>query len=77
MLDVNECREEVDECDQDCKNTVGSYVCDCSSGFLLDPNGKSCNGKLPQITPLSFVPRPLPLKMWEWSGDEATTTINY
>ena len=46
MLDVNECREEVDECDQDCKNTVGSYICGCSSGFLLDPNGKSCNGKL-------------------------------
>ena len=45
--DVNECREQVDECDHDCKNIIGSYLCGCSSGFLLDPNGKSCNGKLP------------------------------
>ena len=43
--DINECRNQIDECDQDCKNMVGSYVCSCSSGFILDLNGKSCNGK--------------------------------
>ena len=51
--DVDECREQVDECDQDCKNTDGSYICGCSSGFLLDPNGKSCNGELTK-SPLKF-----------------------
>ena len=45
--DVDECREQYDECDQDCKNIDGSYLCGCSSGFLLDTNGRSCNGKLP------------------------------
>ena len=51
--DVDECSEQVDECDQDCKNTDGSYICGCSSGFLLDPNGKSCNGELTK-SPLKF-----------------------
>ena len=42
--DVDECRDQIDECDQDCENIVGSYLCSCCSGFILDLNGKSCKG---------------------------------
>ena len=42
--DINECMEEVDNCVQNCANIVGSFVCNCSSGFLLDDDGYSCNG---------------------------------
>ena len=44
-LDINECREGLDECAENCINTVGSYTCSCNSGYRLDSNGLNCNGK--------------------------------
>ena len=32
-------------CSQNCINTIGSYNCSCNSGYLLDADLKSCNGK--------------------------------
>ena len=49
-LDVNECEVLNGGCDHRCKNTNGSYVCQCNKGFFLDGNGKSCSGKL-YLTP--------------------------
>ncbi|CAM4944086.1 unnamed protein product [Rotaria socialis] len=34
-IDVNEC-EIWDECDQDCQNTIGSYVCTCRANYTLE-----------------------------------------
>ena len=31
-------------CEQECINTVGSFLCDCRSGFYLDKNGQTCSG---------------------------------
>ena len=31
-------------CEQECINTVGSFLCDCRSGFSLDKNGQTCTG---------------------------------
>lgn len=31
--DINECK--MDGCDQECKNTFGSFVCSCREGFVL------------------------------------------
>ena len=28
-----------------CTNTNGSFICSCQSGYLLDANSHSCNGK--------------------------------
>ena len=32
-------------CSQNCINTIGSYHCSCNSGYLLDEDLKTCNGK--------------------------------
>ena len=43
-LDINECDVLNGGCQHHCKNTNGSYVCQCSKGFFLDGNGKTCSG---------------------------------
>ena len=43
--DVNECREGMDSCEQQCSNTIGSFMCNCSAGYRLDLDGHTCNGK--------------------------------
>ena len=43
--DVNECQENVAECDKqaDCYNTDGSYLCVCNKGLYGD--GFYCSGR--------------------------------
>ncbi len=54
-VDINECSEDTDGCDQICTNSPGSYNCDCNStGYLLAVDGRgckliSCNDPLPCI----------------------------
>ena len=43
--DVDECSEGTSGCSQDCTNTVGSFTCSCFDGYLLDEDGKACNGR--------------------------------
>ena len=45
LLDINECTVGTASCTQICQNTVGSYTCNCRSGYRLDGNGYTCNGK--------------------------------
>ena len=45
FLDINECDDETDDCEQICTNTEGSFDCSCMSGFTLDDNGKNCTGE--------------------------------
>ena len=42
--DVDECASNEDNCDDDatCTNTVGSFTCQCNSGFSGD--GLACEG---------------------------------
>ncbi|XP_028414143.1 uncharacterized protein LOC114537208 [Dendronephthya gigantea] len=42
-LDVDECGTNTDGCDQTCGNTVGSYFCECGSGYSLNQDKRSCN----------------------------------
>ena len=44
-LDIDECRTNIGNCSQLCTNTDGSYFCSCQSGYLLEANNQSCNGK--------------------------------
>lgn len=40
--DVDECALEMDECQQRCNNTIGSYTCSCSGGYRLQSDGVTC-----------------------------------
>ena len=44
-LDINECEDDPEFCgmNANCTNTVGSYMCSCSSGYTED--GTMCTGE--------------------------------
>ena len=42
IVDINECTEGLDDCEQRCSNTPGTFTCSCDSGFTLDVDGRSC-----------------------------------
>ena len=44
--DIDECLTNTDQCEQGCTNTDGTYVCNCSSGYELLPDGYKCAGWL-------------------------------
>ena len=42
--DINECSEGIDNCNQTCTNTEGSFTCGCDDGYLLYSDETTCNG---------------------------------
>ena len=42
--DIDECTLGTDACTQICYDTPGSYRCCCNSGYILDSDGRTCNG---------------------------------
>lgn len=45
FADVDECQMRIDECDDGCENTNGSFVCTCPSfGIGFKINGTECAG---------------------------------
>lgn len=49
-VDIDECLEELDDCDQFCVNSDGGYLCSCEVNFHFDDSSRTCvldqNGKL-------------------------------
>ncbi|XP_078664975.1 uncharacterized protein LOC144907614 [Branchiostoma floridae x Branchiostoma belcheri] len=43
MVDINECDSANGGCSQDCNNTIGSFQCFCSTGYMLDVDGFACD----------------------------------
>ena len=43
--DINECTGGSHGCVHTCYNTIGSYECDCHTGYVLDTNELNCIGK--------------------------------
>ena len=43
VVDINECDMGLCSGNADCDNTVGSYTCQCQSGFSGD--GETCSGR--------------------------------
>ncbi|XP_058055579.1 protein tolkin-like, partial [Anopheles bellator] len=42
FTDIDECAVNNGGCQQECKNTVGSYLCFCRNGYTLHDNGHDC-----------------------------------
>ena len=42
FLDINECGEGLDGCQQNCTNTVGGYQCSCSNSTYLSNDNQTC-----------------------------------
>ena len=40
-IDVDECAG-THGCQDTCTNTLGSFMCDCLEGYMLDSDGNSC-----------------------------------
>ena len=45
-LDIDECRNNIDGCTQNCTNTPGSYYCSCNIGYSLASDGHTCEGRM-------------------------------
>ena len=43
-IDIDECELDTDGCHQQCINTPGSFMCNCSDGYLLNEDGFTCDG---------------------------------
>ena len=43
--DINECNTGNGNCSQVCSNTIGSYMCSCMTGYVLNADGRGCRGK--------------------------------
>ena len=43
-LDIDECFERIDKCQQECVNSNGSYACACRTGYRLTLDGYNCTG---------------------------------
>ena len=58
--DINECTTYNGNCSQICTNTIGSYYCLCMNAYVLNVDGRTCNGKgicvdIPSIGTILFV----------------------
>lgn len=47
LSEVDECSAKPNRCEQVCTNTIGSYKCDCFSGYSLRADGHTCESKFP------------------------------
>ena len=43
-VEINECASSSSPCEHSCTNTDGSFQCSCNNGYLLDDDGRSCDG---------------------------------
>ena len=44
ISDINECSQGISGCSQQCINSIGSYKCDCNTGYYLSSNNHTCLG---------------------------------
>ena len=42
--DVDECAQNIHDCEHTCENTIGSFLCGCNAGYELTSDGRTCQG---------------------------------
>ena len=42
VLDIDECKEDTSDCEQECMNTEGGYKCSCVGGYTLNDDNATC-----------------------------------
>ena len=42
LVDIDECAENLHNCESGCSNTDGSFICTCEEGYMLESDGRSC-----------------------------------
>lgn len=67
--DIDECSEQPNDVCRNgvCKNTYGSFSCDCALGYILDDTKKNCRGDK-KIERNVVLPPPTNLKQWLLAG---------
>ena len=45
-LDIDECSDGINNCNQLCINTFGSYLCNCQTGYKLNSDNYTCIGMI-------------------------------
>lgn len=45
MLDIDECMMGNYGCEDNCVNNDGGFMCSCNLGYILNDDGKICDGK--------------------------------
>ena len=51
VVDVDECQQRPKVCEFTCSNTLGSFVCGCPAGYVLNMDQRTCRGQLvPSVT---------------------------
>ena len=43
--DINECFVDAHGCAHNCHNTEGAHHCSCDEGYMLNSDGRNCNGE--------------------------------
>ena len=45
LIDINDCFPSKGGCDHYCTNNNGTFTCSCQTGYILDVDGVTCDGK--------------------------------
>ena len=59
FIDIDECANNtnntVNNCEQKCINTQGSFMCACNSGFELNSDETTCRGKYKLLSTVNSI----------------------
>ena len=54
-LDIDECSNStLNKCQHICKNTVGSYYCECNRGYMLQSDHRTCESMLCRLYSIMY-----------------------
>ena len=80
MSDINECaNDSLNGCNQICTNTIGSFLCECNSGYELGDDLMTCSGLynniMPHLSTFVIIVFPDKQKMFTYNYKKVCTSI--